>query len=178
VRWNPRVNSHSFLLGLMASISILLLQFCSVFAQSPLAILSAGGPATPPSAPTAVKPAIDATATINLGGQSVTATSRRGLCDRVGLQPNQIVDVTVQFFAPKAGHTITVEPLDAGRIIGASGQFVVAADGTIKFTYQAGREPGISQISLHDGAQEIGLQFWVLDQQHPENNPPVVNSGN
>lgn len=84
----------------------------------------------------------------------------------------------MQFSAPKAGHIITVEPLDGGSVISPSNQLVVSTDNTISFQYQPGHNPGISQVCLHDGAQEIGLEFWVLDQQHPENNPSVINSGN
>jgi hypothetical protein len=123
--------------------------------------------------------AIGATATIDFGNnQSVTATSNGAISDRVGLQPNQVVDVTVQFSADKAGRTIIVEPLDGGRVIGAAKKLIVATDGTFSFRFQAGHDPGVCQISLHDGAHEMGLQFWVLNQQNPQENPSVINSGN
>jgi hypothetical protein len=119
--------------------------------------------------------AFDATATISFGGsQSVTATSNGAVFDRVGLQPNQVVDVTVQFPPEKSGHTIIVEPLDGGCLIGPTNKLVVAADGTFSFRFQAGRDSGDYQVSFHDGAQEIGLQFWVLDLQNPQNNPSVL----
>ena len=165
------------LIGLAFLASITFFGIHNLAAQGTTVVPSAGLPAPPPTAPTAAKPPIDAVATVNLGNQSITMTTRRGLSDRVGLQPDQIVDVAVQFSAPKSGHTITVEPLDAGRIVSASNRFVVAADNTIKFTFQVGHGPGISQVCLHDGAQEIGLQFWVLDNQSG-NNPPVINSSN
>lgn len=123
--------------------------------------------------------AVDATATINFGNnQSITANCNGASFDRVGLQPNQVVDVTVQLSAAKAARTIIVEPLDGGRVIGGPAKLIVAVDGSFSFKFQAGRDPGVYQVSLHDAAQEIGLQFWVLDQQHPENNQPVINSGN
>jgi len=124
-------------------------------------------------------PALDATATIDFGdNQSVTANSNGAIFDRVGLQPNQVVDVTVQFSPGAAGRTIIAEPLDGGRVIGSTSKLVVAADGTLSFSFQAGHDPGVCQVSLHDGAQEVGLQFWVLDQQNPQENPPVINSVN
>jgi len=124
-------------------------------------------------------PDLTATATINFGdGNVVNATSRRGSFDRVGLLPSQVVSVTVQLPLTKAGDTITIEPLDGGSVIGPSNQAVVAADGTFSFTFQGGQDPGVCQVSLHDGTQEMGLQFWVLNQQNPQENPPVINSTN
>jgi hypothetical protein len=123
--------------------------------------------------------AVDANITISWGAnQSVTAISRGGVSDRIGLQPDQLVDVTVQFSTSAAGRTIIVEPLDGGRIIGTSNRLLIASDGTFSFRFQIGHNPGIYQVSLHDRAKELGLQFWVLDSQNPENNPPVINSGN
>src|ERR1700737_1434802 len=101
------------------------------------------------------------------GGSYVVATSN----DLVGLQPNQVVDVAVQFSTDKAGRTIIIEPLDGGQVIGSSNKLVVSTDGTLTFRLQAGHDPGVCQISLHDGAQEMGLQFWVLNQQDPQENP-------
>jgi len=142
----------------------------SLFAGVTLCILCAGAGAL--CAQTAV---ISATATIDFGNnQSVTANSNGTTFDRVGLQPNQVVDVTVQLSPVIAGRTIIVEPLDGGRVIGPASELVVAADGTFSFRFQAGGEPGIYQVTLHDGAQEIGLQFWVLDPQNPQNNPQVL----
>lgn len=92
----------------------------------------------------------------------------------VGLEANDVVDVTVQFPADKAGHTIRIEPLDGGCVVSANDAVFVAADGTVNFRFQAGNSSGRYQISLHDGAEEIGLQFWVLDLVNPQNNPRTL----
>ena len=54
-------------------------------------------------------------------------------------------------------------------------QLVVDANGTIQFPFQAGSDTGIYQVSLRDGAQEVAINFWVLDSETPSNNPIVVN---
>ena len=148
-------------------------------AQSSPVMLSGIAAAPPPIGVKATTSVVDANITVNSGAnQPVMATSHAGVSDRIGLQPDQTVDVTVQLSASKAGRMIMIEPLDGGRLIGAFNQLVVASDGTISFRFQIGHDPGVYQVSLHDGAKELGLQFWVLDSQNPENNPTVVNSGN
>ena len=116
-------------------------------------------------------------------GSSVVATSN----DLVGLQPNQVVDVMVRIGggdAPPEGdpppETIIIEPLDGGNIVSGSDTVTVTPDSsgtvTFSFSFQAGSDPGVSQISLHgDIADEIGIQFWVLDPGDPNNNPSCIN---
>jgi hypothetical protein len=147
------------LFGLIALISVSLVRTSFVCAQSP----------------TAATTIASATLTINFGGdQLVAATIQQGISDLVGLQPNQVVDVTVQLPAKRAGRTIIVHPLDGGRVIGATNKLVVEADGTISFRFQASGQAGTSQVSLRDGGRELGLQFWVFDLLNPQNNPPAI----
>src|SRR6266446_6641146 len=106
----------------------------------------------------------DPTATITFANnQSVFANSDGRAFELVGLQSGEVIDVTVQFPADKVGHAIRIEPLDGGCIVSASTAVFVGEDGTVAFRFQAGNSLGRYQVSLHDGAEEIGLQFWVLD---------------
>lgn len=135
-----------------------------------------GGPDVPPPTASPTPAPLDATITVNPASlQPTTASSYGGISDRVGLQPGQLITVTVQFFFAKPGDVITTEPLDGGQIVGKTNQFTVASDGTITFQFQAQQDPGTSQVSLRDGTNEIGLQFWVLDPNNPSSNPPVIN---
>lgn len=114
----------------------------------------------------------DATFTIFFSdGSNLVATSS----DLIGLQPNQAVNVAVQYPLSAIGRRISAEPLDGGRVLGAAQQLVVNANGTIQFQFQTGSGPGIYQVSLHDGANEIGIRFWVFDSEIPADNPQVVN---
>jgi hypothetical protein len=117
------------------------------------------------------------TANISLGpAQSLSLSSKDGIFDLVGVAPDQWVNVTVQYPLSEIGRRITAEALDGGKIISSlGGTLLVGPDGTIHFEFQAGRYPGFNHVALHDAAREVGLQFWVLDQQNPKRNPPVLN---
>ena len=84
------------------------------------------------------------------------------------------MDVLVHYGVAKAGHPIAVIPLDGGIIPGSDKKLVVGADGTLRFRFNAGGQPGVYQVSLHEGAKEIGIRFWVLDERDPRRNPPVL----
>jgi hypothetical protein len=140
---------------------------------------STGTPALPPGAPGASPLALEALALVDFGnGQSFTASCHRGAFERVGLRHDQTVDIVVQYSTADAGRTITVVPLDGGQVIAPARNLIVAADGTIHFKFRVGHPPGAYQVALHNGTQELGLQFWVRDEQNPRNNPPVANPGN
>ena len=133
------------------------------------AVVSPDPPPPPPTEPTAI---------IRAGlAQPVIIKSSDGSFAQVGLTRGQLVDIAVQYPAAKAGDAIVAVPLDGGRVI-APLSLVVAGDGVIRFQFQAGNQVGAYQVALHDGAQELGLHFWVLDEQHPEKNPVVVNLKN
>jgi hypothetical protein len=157
---------------------------CSLHAQSATleanrTLASTGKPAPPPGARKSRQVPIDATASIDPGtGPLVTISCHKGSFERVGLRHDQTVDITVQYSTAAAGQAITVEPLDGGQIIAAPKNLIVGADGAIQFKFRVGHTPGIYQVALRKGGQELGLQFWVTDEANPRNNPPVVNAGN
>ncbi|HZE57540.1 MAG TPA: hypothetical protein VE031_06780 [Chthoniobacterales bacterium] len=156
----------------------------TVLAQSSLLetnrnLRSNGPAASPPGARRERRLPVEAIASIDFGNnQSVTAICHKGSFDRVGLGHDQTVEITVQYSTADAGQGITVEALDGGAIVAPAKNLIVAADGTIHFKFRAGHQPGVYQIALGNGVQELGLQFWVLDEEHPANNPRVVNQGN
>ena len=177
-------NLHRLLFfALIAGVSALagtksLLAQSSVF-EANRNLRTSGQPAAPPGARQARRPATEATAIIDLGnGQSATVLSHKSIFDRVGLRHDQTVDIAVQYLSANVGQAISVDALDGGQVIAVAKNLTVAADGTIHFKFRAGHQPGIYQIALRNGTQELGLQFWVRDEDHPRNNPPVVNSGN
>ena len=153
----------------------------SLYAQSSVLeanrnLRSSGSPAIPPGAKRSGRLPVDATASIDFGnGQSVTATCHRGGFERVGLRHDQMVDVAVQYSTADAGKSVTVEALDGGQVIAPAKNVVVAADGSIHFKFRVGHAPGAYQIALRNGNRELGLQFWVRDDDQPRNNPPVIN---
>lgn len=153
-------------------------------AQSPTleanrAVVSTGKPAPPPGARKSRQIPADATVSIDPGtGQLVTVSCHNGNFERVGLRHDQTVDVTVQYSTAATGQSITVEPLDGGQVVAAAKKLLVGADGAIHFKFRVGHTPGIYQVALRNGGQELGLQFWVTDEANPRNNPPVANPVN
>jgi hypothetical protein len=144
-----------------AVIWITLLHVAILHAQPPNAVLSGSTESN-----------IEAAASVDFGAnQSVNTSLRRGLSDHIGLHPNQAVKGTIQFPIENAGRVIAIEPLDGGRIIGSVKKSVVGADGTFSFNFQAGNDPGLLQVCLRNGSQEIGLRFWVIDSQNPDSLP-------
>lgn len=102
----------------------------------------------------------------------------KGAFGRVGLLHDQTVDITVEYPYSEAGKTITIEPLDGGQIVVPGKNLTVRSDGSIHFKFRVGHAPGNYQIALHNGSQELGLEFWVRDDEHPRNNPAVINASN
>jgi hypothetical protein len=140
---------------------------------------SSGKAALPPGAQKTRRLPIEATASVDAGnGEVVTTLCHGGSFDRVGLRHDQTVDIAVQYSTADAGQAITVDALDGGAIVASAKTLIVAADGSIHFKFRAGHLPGVYQIALRNRNQELGLQFWVRDEDHPRNNPPVVNPGN
>ena len=143
---------------------------CCVFSL----LAQSDGQIAAPSAPPLNKLLPDAIANIALGGnKSVTANCFQGLFDRVGLQPNQVVSLSVQLPAALAGRQIIIESLDGGLVSDTAA--TVATDGALALQFQAGSQPGMYRVNLRSGPLALGLEFYVLDPTQPENNPAVIN---
>jgi len=99
--------------------------------------------------------------------QSVVAPCAKGIFALVGLQPDQIIQVTIQYpvvqptppnvlphpnpWVVVPGALINAEPLDGGTVTVPTGGLVVSGNGTVSFTFQATHDPGVNQISLRQG---------------------------
>lgn len=70
----------------------------------------------------------------------------------------------------RAGQRVKPSPVDGGQVIPPATAFTIGTDGLVRFKFQAGNQPGLYQVSLRIGAEESGLQFWVLDDD-PARNP-------
>ncbi len=116
----------------------------------------------------------DLSATVQFSnGQTLTLTD---FSNSIGVQPGDTVTVIVSFPLDDVGQTARIEPLDGGRVFNSSG--IVAADGTLNFTFQAPANPGQDRIALRHGSRTLRMQFWVLDSANPQNNPPVAMPAN
>jgi hypothetical protein len=106
-------------------------------------------------------------------GQSIRAISDNGVMRKVGLRSNQIVAITIQFPTNRSGQSVTVRPLDGGRIVTPAQTLSVGRDGTVKFGFQANQYPGLTQVSVELGANDYRLPFHVLDESNPRSNPRI-----
>src|SRR2546423_458472 len=91
-----------------------------------------------------------------------------------GPQPDQIVKATLTLGSNRAGRTFEAVALDGGILFDTENGIVADDQGKISFTFQVGHHPGLYQVALYDGsAHEIGIQFWVVNNENSEANPKV-----
>lgn len=112
--------------------------------------------------------------------------SVNGLFQRVGLSPDQVAQVTVQYPSTQSLQFVKAEAMDGGLVavnipgplqtstFGPFGGGVINANGVFTFTFKAGHTPGLYQVRLRQSDQVLALRFWVLDSMHPKNNPPAI----
>jgi hypothetical protein len=171
------------------------------FASSAFSALAQQSPPTPPTLPDPSNLPDPPYAIITYidTGSTVVAPAAGRIFPLVGLQPDQKVQITVQFSLLAQGiqgqffpiglgpngnaPIIQAQALDGGTINGWTpdvtpadvnpgiANLPVSNSGTITFTFQAAHDPGINQIALRQGSRAMGLQFWVLG---PQNNPPAI----
>lgn len=121
----------------------------------------------------------------NLGAQvsdvTVTIQSSAGVItvadfsEPVGVRPNEVVTVTVQFAAENAGQDVNVDSLDGGWVSSTSS--VVSNEGAVTFTFNATPNPGQNRVVLRHGSRTLRLQFWVMTSGD-QDNPSVITSTN
>lgn len=89
----------------------------------------------------------------------------------VGVQPGEVVTVTIQFASNHAGEAIEIGPLDGGLIRHAA--TAVSENGQATFSFQSAASAGDQRIAVHYGLRTLLVHFWALST-NPEINPPVV----
>lgn len=98
-----------------------------------------------------------------------------GLVGRLGLAPNQLVRVTLQFSQEHKNKRVLVGLLDGGEITpypNATDSIRVMGDGTASFTFQGGNAVGLYRLEVQFEAEEYRLEFRVIDPVNLQNNPP------
>lgn len=112
-------------------------------------------------------------ATIDYGNGNVFQPAKSNTAFQcLGLDPGQLLTVTVQFPSDLAGQTIIVEPLDGGSLTFPDGGFFVDSQGNVTFQFQAVDLTGLCRIAVHQPDDSNFVQLWVVDPDHPENTPP------
>jgi hypothetical protein len=92
--------------------------------------------------------------------------------DRLGVLPEQVLTITVQFPVELAGQMIIAEALDGGIVYAPDEGFFIGNDGEVIFQFQTGNAAGACRIAVHQPDDLNFVQFWIVDPNHPENTPP------
>lgn len=115
-------------------------------------------------------------AAASLGTVTVNPGNGEGRFALIGVQPNQVIPVALQYPAGNAGRAIQVSALDGGRLLSSPGS--AASDSSFKIQYQVGDDVGLYRVALTDGQRVVVLQFWVLDSQNAQRNPGCITAAN
>ena len=107
-------------------------------------------------------------------GSSLTTSAERGVSDLVALQPEEAVNLQLNFPASTAGRRVVVQSLDGGFAKASGDGSIVNPDGTLNLTFQAGASPGLNRILILDGGTSSLLRFWVINTEQPTANPPLL----
>ena len=112
-------------------------------------------------------------ATVDYGNDNVFQPSKSNTdFQRLGLDPGQLLTITVQFPVDQAGQAMIVEPLDGGLLSLPDGGFFVDSEGNVTFQFQAIDSFGACRIAVHQPDDSNFIYLWVVDPEHPENTPP------
>lgn len=96
-----------------------------------------------------------------------------GMIDQVGLRPGQTIVVSLSVGAEWSGTTVKLTALDGGEVEAAEG-LALDATGAAQFTYTAAALPGTYRFLVVIGSSEYLANFYVLDLDNPQINPPRV----
>jgi hypothetical protein len=117
----------------------------------------------------------NATITLADGTQITTQAGSTGRFQLVGLHPREVINIALEFPATSPGNSVTAQPLDGGRILGAPKLENGAGGGLIRF--QVGDLPGLYRVFAAGGSSRSLFQFWVANPKNPKANPRVLNPG-
>lgn len=115
----------------------------------------------------------DVSATVQFSNGQTAAID--DFSDQIGVQPGEVVRVTIQFSPTQTGEVVNFESLDGGRISNAS--TAVTNEGSVTFSFQGVGGAGQNRVMVRHGFQTLRVQFWVLSS-NPQNNPPVITPAN
>ena len=107
-------------------------------------------------------------------GKDRRLSGSNGYVGRAGLRPRQAVRVTLECPASLKGQPVIVFSPDGGGTVPTNDTVTVKADGTASFVFQAGADHGLYRVFVQAAGQRNLIEFYVLDLEHPNNNPPRV----
>ncbi len=115
-------------------------------------------------------------ALIRIDGGEIAPQNFSGHYQRVLLGKRGKADIRVEFPEDGASRQVLVRAIQGGKINGADNYAVFDLGGDkneIAFTFESGREAGLSEIILRRGTTEEVLQFWAPTAS-PQYDPPAL----
>jgi hypothetical protein len=147
------------------------------FGIAGLAVLASGLLGFSPSAraqdePPQPIPSRAIAATVDYGNNNLFALDKSSTdFTPLGLLPQQLLSITVQFPIELAGQAMIVEAPDGGTVFVPEGGIIVGSDGNVTFQFQAGNAFGACRIVVHQPDDSNFLQLWngyaFQPGQHP-----------
>jgi hypothetical protein len=107
----------------------------------------------------------DFSATVQFSnGQSITTSD---FSDPIGIQPGELINVTLQFSAEEIGQPVVIEAPDGGSTSIGAVIPVVNNDGTLSFAFLAPATTGTKSIGIRSGTTTWSLAFSVANASRP-----------
>lgn len=114
-------------------------------------------------------------ATVDYGNDIVFQPTKHGTnFELLGVRGGQVLTVTVQFPVELAGRFVIGEPLDGGVISAPEQGLIIGFDGNVSFQFTTGEGFGLNRIAVHQPDDSNFVQLWIVDPNHPENDPPYL----
>jgi hypothetical protein len=112
-------------------------------------------------------------ATVDYGNDALFTPAKHATeFEQLGIRPETVVTITVQFPVELTGQPMLVEPLDGGLATTPEDGLIVDAEGKVTFQFQTSDFFGACRIAVHQPDDSNFVQFWIVDPDHPENTPP------
>lgn len=103
---------------------------------------------------------VDVSATVQFSdGRTASVTD---FSNPVSVQPNEVVNITIQFPSNAVGNNVVVDAVEGGRTSIGRNVVVIGKDGTITFAFHAPADLGQKSIDIRSGATSYNLQFVVV----------------
>jgi hypothetical protein len=96
-------------------------------------------------------------------GQAITVTD---FSNPIGVQPGELLNITIQFPTDAAGQPIVIKPVDGGATSVGNSIRVVNNDGTFNFVFTAPASIGTKSLDIRSGSN-IRLKFSVNNAGRP-----------
>ena len=96
--------------------------------------------------------------------------SHHGVMEPVGMPVGSAVEISLEFPKTMVGYPVVIVPLDGGQISASMQPLVVAANGTVDFSFEAGSTAGLYRLQVR-GAQPCELQLYAFDPNRARTRP-------